>query len=153
LGAALLIVPLTALAVSELKPQEIPQGAALNNMMRQMGGSFGIALINTYIAKRSAANRTSLISHVTASDPVTQRRMQSFVANFMAHGANYLRATQQAVGALENTIARQTFLLSYMDAFLLLAILNAACIPLVLITIKKRTPQVGPPVKVVISDH
>ncbi|SHM02451.1 DHA2 family efflux MFS transporter permease subunit [Mucilaginibacter sp. OK098] len=138
LGAALLIVPLTALAVSELKPAEIPQGAALNNMMRQMGGSFGIALINTYIAHRAAANRMSLIPHVTASDPLTVMRRQSYISNFLAHGASYLRALQQSLGALENTVARQTFLLSYMDAFLLLAILNACCIPLVILTIKKR---------------
>ena len=106
--------------------------------MRQMGGSFGIALINTYIAQRAAANRTSLVSHVTASDPATQLRMQGFVNNLMAHGATYLRAVQQALGALENTIMRQTFLLSYMDAFLLLSIMNAACIPLVILTIKKK---------------
>lgn len=138
LGAALLIVPLTALAVSELKPADIPQGAALNNMMRQMGGSFGIAIINTYIAHRAAANRTSLLTHVTASDPLTIQRQQSFISNFMAHGATYLRAVQQSIGALENTVVRQTFLLSYMDAFFLLAILNACCIPLVIMTIKKR---------------
>jgi len=151
-GAALLIVPLTALAVSELKPADIPQGAALNNMMRQMGGSFGIALINTYIAHRAADNRTSLITKITATDNATQTRMQSFIQNFMAHGANYMRAAQQAIGALESTVVRQTFLLSYMDAFLLLAILNACCIPLVLITIKKRT-AVKTNVKIVIPDH
>jgi DHA2 family multidrug resistance protein len=138
LGAALLIVPLTALAVSELKPAEIPQGAALNNMMRQMGGSFGIALINTYIAHREAANRVALIAHVTASDPMTLQRQQSFISNLMAHGATYLRAFQQSIGALENMVVRQTFLMSYMDAFFLLAIMNACCIPLVILTIKKR---------------
>jgi MFS transporter, DHA2 family, multidrug resistance protein len=152
LGAALLIVPLTALAVSELKPQDIPQGAALNNMMRQMGGSFGIALINTYIAKRAAANRTSLVSHVTESDPATQQRIRGFVNNLMAHGSTYLRALQQAIGGLENTVVRQTYLLSYMDAFLLLAIMNASCIPLVIMTIKKRSTD-KPQQKVVISDH
>src|SRR6201991_886132 len=68
LGAALLIVPLTALAVSELQPKDIPQGAALNNMMRQMGGSFGIALINPYIPHRVVNVRTSLVSHITAYD-------------------------------------------------------------------------------------
>ena len=103
-----------------------------------MGGSFGIALINTYIAQRAAVNRTSLITHVTASDPITIARRQSYVGNFMAHGATYLRALQASLGALENTVVRQTFLLSYMDAFLLLAILNACCIPLVIMTIKKR---------------
>jgi DHA2 family multidrug resistance protein len=138
LGAALLIVPLTALAVSELKPAEIPQGAALNNMMRQMGGSFGIALINTYIAHREAANRVALITHATASDPLTIQRQQSFISNLVAHGATYLRAAQQSLAALESTVIRQTFLMSYMDAFFLLALMNACCIPLVLLTIKKR---------------
>jgi DHA2 family multidrug resistance protein len=56
----------------------------------------------------------------------------------MAHGSTYLRALQQSLGALENTVVRQTFLLSYMDAFLLLAILNACCILLVILAIKKR---------------
>ncbi|NVM66670.1 DHA2 family multidrug resistance protein [Mucilaginibacter sp. SG538B] len=153
LGAALLIVPLTALAVSELKPQDIPQGAALNNMMRQMGGSFGIALINTYIANRAAVNRTALVAHVTAADPATQMRLQGFVGNLMAHGATYLRAMQQAIGGLENTVVRQTFLLSYMDAFLLLALMNAFCIPLVILTIKKRRAGAAPQKPVVVSDH
>jgi DHA2 family multidrug resistance protein len=148
LGNALLIVPLTMLAVSELKPQDIAQGAALNNMMRQMGGSFGIAIINTYIAHRAAANRTALIAHVTPDDPATQYRVKLIVNNLLAHGSSYLRATQQAIVAIENTLVRQTFLLSYMNAFLLLAILNAVCIPLVLVTIKKRKVDKGPAVMV-----
>jgi len=151
-GAALLIVPLTALAVSELKPADIPQGAALNNMMRQMGGSFGIALINTYIAHRAANNRNSLISNVTATSSATTLRLQAMAVNFRAHGANYFRSIQQAIGALETTVARQTFLMSYMDAFLLLAILNACCIPLVILTIKKRS-AVKTTAKVEISAH
>jgi DHA2 family multidrug resistance protein len=138
LGAALLIVPLTALAVSELKPADIPQGASLNNMMRQMGGSFGIALTNTYIAHREAINRTALITHVTAYDDLTRQRQQSYISNFMAYGSSYLRALAQSVEALERVVVRQTFLLSYMDAFLLLAVLNGCCIPLVILTIKKR---------------
>jgi DHA2 family multidrug resistance protein len=152
LGAALLIVPLTALAVSELQPQDIPQGAALNNMMRQMGGSFGIALINTYIVHRAASNRTSLITHVTASDPATQQRLNGMVNNLMNHGSNYLKAAEQAIQALENAIVRQTFLLSYMDAFLLLALMNAGCIPLVIMTIRKRKAGSAPK-PVIVSDH
>ncbi len=151
-GAALLIVPLTALAVSELKPAEIPQGAALNNMMRQMGGSFGIALINTYIAHRAAANRMTLVTHVTSTDPATRLRIASSTNYFMSHGANYFQAARQAIGALEAAVVRQTFLLSYMNAFMLLAIMNGICIPLVITTIKKRKAAEPAP-KMVISDH
>ncbi len=138
LGAALLIVPLTALAVSELAPRDIPQGAALNNMMRQMGGSFGIALINTYIAHRAAYNRTALISHVTVGDRTTQEWLRQAASRIMTQGATVLDASRRALGALEATVVRQTFLLSYMDAFFLLALLNACCIPLVVITIRRK---------------
>ena len=152
-GAALLIVPLTALAVSELKPSDIPQGAALNNMMRQMGGSFGIAIINTYIAHRAVANRTALIANITPYDSGTHERIQSGISHFMAAGASYLEATRQAIGALAAAVERETYLMSYMNAFLLLAIMNATCIALVIITIlKKRTaPKSNAPI--VVSDH
>jgi MFS transporter, DHA2 family, multidrug resistance protein len=151
LGAALLIVPLTALAVSELAPKDIPQGAALNNMMRQMGGSFGIALINTYIAHRAAFNRTILITHVTTTDYRTQNWLQQAANRFVASGSTAWEASRQALAGLEATIVRQTFLMSYMDAFLLLFLLNAFCIPLVVTTIRRKKAAAGPPP--VVSDH
>jgi MFS transporter, DHA2 family, multidrug resistance protein len=150
LGACLLVVPLTALAVSDLKPYDIPQGAAINNMMRQMGGSFGIALINTYISHRAAYNRTALVTHITSSDITTQQRLQSYTRNFMAHGASYLNAVKQALGAMEGTVVKQTYLMSYMNAFLLIAIMNACCIPLVVITIRKKKAMNA---KITVSDH
>ena len=156
LGAALLIVPLTALAVSELQPRDIPQGAALNNMMRQMGGSFGIALINTYIAHRAAYNRSSLVTHITASDLQTQDRLRLATARFVSTGSTVYDAGRRALAALEATVVRQTYLLSYMDAFLLLALLNACCIPLVVTTIRKKkaAAQGTPPaVKVEVEAH
>lgn len=152
-GASLLVVPLTALAVSDLKPADIPQGAALNNMMRQMGGSFGIALINTYIAHRAAYNRTALVSHITSYDAPTRERTQLLIRNFLAHGSSYLEATKRALGALEATVVRQTFLMSYMNAFLLIALLNCCCIPLVVITIRKKRNAAKEGVSVPAAEH
>ena len=57
LGLSLITIPLTQLAVSGLHQRDIPQGVALNNMMRQMGGSFGIAFINTFLDHRTSAHR------------------------------------------------------------------------------------------------
>ncbi len=140
-GAGLLVVPLTALAVSDLKPADIPQGAALNNMMRQMGGSFGIALMNTYIAHRVAFNRNLLVSHINTSDYLTQQRLLASTQYFISKGSDCFEATKQALVALENSVTKQTFLLSYMNAFSLIALTNACCIVLVLVTLmagKKR---------------
>jgi DHA2 family multidrug resistance protein len=150
-GAALLIVPLTALAVSELQPKDIPQGAALNNMMRQMGGSFGIALINTYIAHQLAYNRTSLVTHITTSDLPTQLRLQAATAHFASTATSLYEAGQQALASLEAAVVRQTYLISYMDAFRFLAIMNAGCILLVLLTVRKKKAAAAPPP--VVSDH
>src|ERR1700761_6894549 len=66
LGMALLTVPLSSLAVSSLDPKDMPQGTALNNMMRQLGGSFGISIITTYSTRRIASHRVDLTSNVTA---------------------------------------------------------------------------------------
>ena len=117
-----------------------------------MGGSFGIALINTFIAHRAAANRTALITNITSTDPATHERIQTGISHFMSAGATYMQALRQSIGALEAAVVRQTYLLSYMNAFLLLAIMNAGCIFLVIITIKKRTAK-KPDVKITISDH
>ena len=103
-----------------------------------MGGSFGIALINTYIAHRVAYNRTTLVSHVAIGDRTTGEWLRQAAGRMMAHGATVLEASRKALAALEATVVRQTFLLSYMDAFLLLALLNACCIPLVVITIRRK---------------
>ncbi|MCR8557345.1 DHA2 family efflux MFS transporter permease subunit [Mucilaginibacter sp. BJC16-A38] len=151
LGTALLLVPLTSLAVSALKPQEIPQGAALSNMSRQLGGSFGIALINTYIAHRAAWNRLSLITHITGEDPQTADRLQSLKNYFLTHGATLQHAYQEAIGALELTVRKQTFLLSYLDAFLLLSMVNFCCIPLVLLTIKKK--RMAPAINIAVKEQ
>jgi len=124
-------------------------------MMRQMGGSFGIALINTYIAHRAADNRNSLVTHITATDLPTQDRLRLATARFVSTGSTVYDAGRRALAALEATVERQTFLMSYMDAFLLLALLNACCIPLLMTTIRKKKKGVvsAPAVKVEVEAH
>lgn len=132
-GLGLIIVPLTQLAVSGLKGPAIAQGVALNNMMRQLGGSFGIALINTYISHRVGLHRTDLVAHLSAGDSATQARLTGIVQNLIAHGVSLFDAPRRALGVLELTISRQATLLSYLDAFFLVAVCCAVCIPLVLL--------------------
>ncbi|MDB5036130.1 MAG: major facilitator transporter [Chlorobi bacterium] len=138
IGMACISVPLTSLALSGLRGRDVGQAAALNNMMRQFGGSFGIAMINTFIAHRAAANRAGLISHITAYDPATQERIAMMTRGFMAKGAAFAMAQKQAFAVLEGTITRQVMLLSYMDAFVLVAIFFMACIPLIIIVRMKK---------------
>jgi DHA2 family multidrug resistance protein len=149
-GIALLTVPLTTLAVSSIDPKDIPQGASLNNMMRQLGGSFGIAIVNTYTARRIAFHRVDLISHLTAGNPATVDRLNSYAAYFESKGAAPGNASIQALGLLEQGVVRQSTFLSYLDAYLLVGLLFVLSLPLLLLVIGK-SPRRGA-VKLV-SDH
>jgi len=132
IGLSLITIPLTQLAVSGLAPRDIPQGVALNNMMRQMGGSFGIAFINTFLDHRTASHRLDLVSKLAVGDPATDGRLSALTHAMIARGATSWDAAQRALGLLELNVQRQASLLSYLDAFRLVGILSIACIPLIL---------------------
>jgi DHA2 family multidrug resistance protein len=132
IGLSLVTIPLTQLAVSGLQPRDIPQGVALNNMMRQMGGSFGIAFINTFLDHRTASHRLDLVSKLAVGDPATDGRLAALSRAMMARGASSFEATQRALGILEATIQRHASLLSYLDAYRLVGILSLLCAPLIL---------------------
>jgi MFS transporter, DHA2 family, multidrug resistance protein len=132
LGLSLITIPLTQLAVSGLAQRDMPQGVALNNMMRQMGGSFGIAFINTFLDHRTASHRLDLVSRLAVGDVATDGRLSALTHAMMAKGATAWEASQRALGLLEITVQRQASLLSYLDAFRLVAILSVGCVPLIL---------------------
>jgi MFS transporter, DHA2 family, multidrug resistance protein len=132
LGLSLVTIPLTQLAVSGLHQRDIPQGVALNNMMRQMGGSFGIAFINTFLDHRTAAHRLDLVSRLSPGDPATDARLAQMTSLLVSKGQTAWEASRHALGLLEVTIERQSSLLSYLDAYRLVAFLSLLCVPLIL---------------------
>lgn len=150
LGMAFLTVPLTIMAVSSLKPEDIPQGAALNNMMRQLGGSFGISIINTYSFQRIAFHRESLISNITASNPAVNERINSYTNYFISKGVNAFEAKQKALYLINASVVKQSTLMSYLDSYLLIGVLFALVLPLLFFVRNagKRKPQA-----MIFSDH
>jgi DHA2 family multidrug resistance protein len=67
-GMGMLFIPITTLALSTLKGQQIGQGAAFTGMMRQLGGSFGIAAITTFMSRQNIVHRSALVSHLNVND-------------------------------------------------------------------------------------
>ena len=126
--------------MSGLQVKDIPQGVALNNMMRQVGGSFGVALINTFIDHRIVAHRTALVSHMNVGSYATESRINSITHGLMAHGVSAWEASRKALGILEFTIQRQSELLSYIDAFRAVSIISVICIPIIFLAGKTKKP-------------
>jgi DHA2 family multidrug resistance protein len=150
LGMALLTVPLSSLAVSSLEAKDMPQGTALNNMMRQLGGSFGISIINTYSARRTASHRVDLISHITAGNPLTIDRINGYTGYFHNKGFGWIDAREKAMKLIDMTVVKQSTLLSYLDSYLLIGSLFALALPLLLLVIKRSKTKTA---NVIISDH
>jgi DHA2 family multidrug resistance protein len=123
IGMALLTVPLSSLAVSSLKPLDIPQGTALNNMMRQLGGSFGISIINTYSARRTALHRTDMLANITDINPLVHDRIAGYTSFFQEKGKSLMDAKRMAVKMIDVSVVKQSTLLSYLDSYMLIGLL------------------------------
>ena len=148
-GLAIVTVPLTALAVSALEPKDIPQGAALNNMMRQLGGSVGLAVVNTYLHNRNAIHRADLVSNFTEYNPVATQRIADYTNLFMSKGATATDAHNKAIGLVDMAITRQGNLLSFNDAYLLIGSVFIFALPLLFMVTRKK----GVKPQIIISDH
>lgn len=133
LGMGMLFIPITTLSLSTLKGAQIGQGAAFTGMMRQLGGSFGVALITTFISRRNMMHRSDLVSKLDVNNPAVQQRVIGMQHKFMSGGKTPDNALHTAYQALDFSVTRQATVLSYMDVFLYLGILFLICIPFVLV--------------------
>ena len=141
-GLGLLFVPITTLSLSGLKGREIGDGASFTGMMRQLGGSFGIAIVTTYMATANAHHRSDLVSNLSTYSADVQNRVTGLTQNFISKGYAPNEALNKAYQILDFSVSKQAAVLSYMDVFLLLGYLFLACIPFILL-IKKGAGKVN----------
>ena len=141
IGMGLLFIPITALSLSTLKGQQIGQGASFTGMMRQLGGSFGIALITTFMVHQNVVHRSALVSHIASDNPDVQQRVQGMQHNYISKGMAPDVALKSAYQALEYMVMKQAAVLSYMDVFLYLGFMFLLCIPFVLMVKEKKAPK------------
>lgn len=137
-GLGLLFIPITSLSLSTLKGQEIGQGAAFTGMMRQLGGSFGIAAITTFISNQTSKHAAALSEHINMNDWNVQQRISALKASFMAKGMTPDVALASAYKAMQGSVMKQAVVLSYMDVFLYLGLIFLVCIPFVLFVRQKK---------------
>lgn len=132
IGMGMLFIPITTLALSSLKGQQIGQGAAFTGMMRQLGGSFGVAAITTFMSRQNMVHRSDLVSQLDINNPEVQQRVHSLQAGFMSKGMDATTALKSGYQALDYSVFKQASVLSYMDVCLYLGIMFLVCVPIVL---------------------
>jgi DHA2 family multidrug resistance protein len=129
----MLFIPVSTMSLSTLKGQEIGQGAAFTGMMRQLGGSFGIALITTFMSRENAIHRSDLLKNVTGDNTILTQQLQGFQAKFMAAGMPPNQASAAAYRMIDLAVTKQAAVLTYMDVFLYIGIMFLVCVPFILL--------------------
>jgi len=121
LGQPLIMVPLSAVSTAGMaKGRESGSASALFNMMRNIGGSLGIAGLSTLLSVRERFHSARIGESVTIYSGAVQERLEQSATYFMSQGSDPSSAHMRAVGAIGGAVRRQAFLLAYSDCFLAL---------------------------------
>ena len=121
------MVPINLLALGTLPPTKIKNASGLYNLMRNLGGAVGLALINTLLDKRMDLHLERLRESVTWSRPVAVERLEAMTAALAARGSD---AELAATRALALIVRRQAEVLALADVFLALTVVFLACVGL-----------------------
>jgi len=142
-GMAFLFVPISVAAVAMVPRDRMNYATGLFNLARNIGGSSGIATVTTLLARRSQMHQQVLVSHLTPYDPAYRNAIEHTTQLLHAHGASMPDAARQAGGLLYGGLLRQAAMLSFADAFWVMAVLFVLIIPLMFL-MKRTGPMHGP---------
>jgi DHA2 family multidrug resistance protein len=141
-GVGLVFVPLNTVALATIRREKMGNATAALNVVRNLGGAVGVAVMTTMLSRRSQQHQNSLVGHVTAWDAETSERLRAWAAHFSAHGADSFTAERRALGMVYQEVTRQAQLLAFADDFWLLFVVF--CGSLALLPLLKRV-RVEPP--------
>jgi DHA2 family multidrug resistance protein len=120
-GQALVLTPLSALATGGIERENAGSASAMFNMMRNLGGSVGIAVLQTFVTKREQFHSNVISSQVSLLDAATRDRIAALQSYFMSTGlSDPDTAWHEAVVRIGRTVQAQSYLLAYSDAFFLM---------------------------------
>jgi DHA2 family multidrug resistance protein len=137
---ALLFVPLTTITMGPVPREAMANATSIFNLMRNIGGSLGIAAATTWLERRQRLHASVLSSHVDLYRPEVRALLEQMKAAFVARGADAVTAARQAEAALVGMVQRHAAMLSFTDVFRILAALFVALTPLLFLM---RSPRGG----------
>ncbi|MDZ8051262.1 MAG: DHA2 family efflux MFS transporter permease subunit [Aulosira sp. ZfuVER01] len=122
MGQPLIMVPLSSIATAGLNPKEAGSASGLFNMMRNLGGSLGIAALATLLTNREQFHSNRLGDSVSLYNPETQQRIDQMTQYFISRGADLSTAQNQAIASISNIVRREAFVMAFNDCFYFIGI-------------------------------
>jgi DHA2 family multidrug resistance protein len=141
-----LFVPITSIAYVGLKPEQSNQASALMNVMRNLGGSIGISMVQTLTQQRQQFHQARYVESLNPLNPSYTHGLNMMTQQLQAAGQPASAAPGQALGMLYSQLNRQAGMLSYIDAFHVLMVITFCALPLLLLMQKPpadQSPQGG----------
>jgi MFS transporter, DHA2 family, multidrug resistance protein len=142
---AFLFVPLTAAAMATITKEKMGNATSIFNLMRNIGGSFGIAIMTTFLSRREQLHQSRLIEHVQPGDVRTINMVHSLQGWFHVRGYDSYTASRKALGAIYGLVQQHASMLAFVEAFWFMGVIFALMMPLVLLL---RNPRPKLPVSV-----
>jgi DHA2 family multidrug resistance protein len=140
-GLGLIFMPITTMSLAGLQGRDAGQAAGLTGMIRQLGGSFGVAIVGTYLERSIQNNRVALLPNISLYNTETAQRLQAFTQSFLNKGLGLDQARQAAYAALEGTLMKQVSLITYTQIFYALGFFFISCVPLILLVKRAKTGE------------
>jgi DHA2 family multidrug resistance protein len=122
IGLAFLFVPLTTVTFAFMRPQQIGMGTGIFNLVRNLGGSIGIAAITTLLSRRTQFHYGRLAENISLYDARVQGALQKATAGLTAAGQSSLSAQNLVLGRTYATVLRQAWAMSFIDCFWLMGV-------------------------------
>src|SRR5207253_9370769 len=120
-GQALVFAPLSAVATAGIEAENAGSASGLFNMMRNLGGAVGIALLQTLLTKREQYHSNVLMQSVSMLEQATQARVEKLTQYYRSHGViDRIDAARRAYVAIGKIVQKQAFILAFSDMFFLL---------------------------------
>jgi DHA2 family multidrug resistance protein len=121
IGQALVMTPLSAVATAGIEAENAGSASGLFNMMRNLGGAVGIAVLQTFLTKREQYHSNVLMQSISMFEQATRTRLEQLTQYFVSHGAiDRTDALQRAYVAIGHIVQKQAFILAFSDTFYLL---------------------------------
>jgi DHA2 family multidrug resistance protein len=143
IAISFIFTPLTTAAMGYLRQDQMANATGIFNLMRNLGGSFGIAFVSTIIVRRAQVHQALMVGHLTPFDPVYVERLAAATKALTPQSGPVL-AQAQAHGLIYNTLLGQSSLWAFVENFRMFGFLCLLCLPLVLLFKRvKRGPGGG----------
>lgn len=139
IGQALMLAPLSAVTLGSVAPEDAPAASGISNMMRNLGGAIGTAVLATIVTKREQFHSNIIGQSVDLGREEVRNRIAQMTEYFMAHGmTDPTGARHQAIIALGNAVKRQALVMGFSDTFAVLGVVLVAAGIAILLTGKAK---------------